>query len=239
MKQKRVRKSNAMRCIFTLVFSLIVASSFAQQISYADWKEEAKTQINLRPEYGNVVKSQGEIDEDNKFIETVLGQDTTRRKGSEHLVDLGFNYLYRGDLKTAMRRFNQAWLLDPKNENAYWGFGAIYFSFNDFNEALKQLEKGLLINPNSSNILTDKATIYTSFYRNDHNPDWLNKAVELFSKSYKIDPSNQNTLFKLSAAYYYKSDCINAKKFYDECMKLGGRPIPDGYAEAIKKLCGR
>jgi tetratricopeptide (TPR) repeat protein len=226
-----------MRYIFILMLLLIGPSSFAQQMSYADWKEEAKTHINLLPEYGNVVKSQGQIDEDNKFIETVLSQDTTRRKGSEHLVRLGFTYLYRGDLETAMRRFNQAWLLDPKNENAYWGFGAIYFTFNDTEEALRQLEKGLLINPNSSNILTDKATIYTSFYRNDHNADHLNKAIEIFNRSYKIDPSNQNTLFKLSAAYYYKNDCANARKFYNECMKLGGNPIPDGYAEAIKKLC--
>jgi len=96
-------------------------SSFAQQMSYDDWKKEAATEINLQPEYGNVKKTKEQLEDDRTFIETVLKQDTTRRKGSEHLVGLGFNYLARGDMETAMKRFNQAWLLDPKNENAYWG----------------------------------------------------------------------------------------------------------------------
>jgi|SRR6185312_247712 len=153
------------------------------------------------------------------------------------MVKLGFDYLYRGDINTAMKRFNQAWLLDPKNENAYWGFGAVYFTFNDYDEALKQLEKGLSINPSSSSILTDIATINVSFYMTKHDIGYLNKTIVLFNQPYKLDPSNQNTLFKLSAAYYYKNDCTNAWKYYKECMKLGGRPIPTGFADALKKQC--
>src|ERR1019366_9032346 len=98
------------------------------------------------------------------------------RKASEILIRLGFNYLYKGDLKTSMFRFNQAWLLDPENENVYWGFGAIYFTFNDFQNALKQYDEGLKLNPNSSNIITDKATVYKSKFEtnNKHNITDLN-----------------------------------------------------------------
>ena len=228
-----------MKYFLVTIATLLSLSSLGQQISYKEWQEKAKTEINLRPEYGNVTKDKAYIEEDQKFIKTVLKEDVTNRKGSEHLVQLGFTYLYRGDLETAMRRFNQAWLVDPKNENAYWGFAAIYFAFNDYDEALKQEEKGLLINPNSSNILTDKATLYTGLYMSKHDINYLNKAIELFNKSYKIDPTNQNTLFKLSAAYFYKKDCLNAWKFYDECMKLGGKPISPEYADALRKQCNR
>lgn len=228
-----------MRYLIVGFLTLMSFSSFAQQMSYKEWQEKASTEINLRPEYGNVKKDKAHTEEDRKFIQTVLKEDVTNRKGSEHLVQLGFTYLYRGDLETAMRRFNQAWLLDPKNENAYWEFAAIYFTFNDYDEALKQEEKGLLINPNSSNILTDQATIYTSLYMSKHNIEYLSTAIEIFNKSYKIDPANQNTLFKLSVAYFYKKDCSNAWKFYDECMKLGGKPVPAGYTEALKKQCSR
>ena len=191
------------------------------------------------PEYGNVQKSPGQMEADKEFIDDQLKIDGTPRKASEHIVKIGFDYLYRGDIKTAMYRFNQAWLLDPKNEDAYWGFAVVYFSFSDYDEALRQLEKGLLINSNSSNILTDKATIYTAYYMIDHKISDLNKAIELFNRSYKIDPANQNTLFKLSAAYYYKNDCSNAWKFYDECKKLGGQPITNDYTEALTKQCSR
>ncbi len=228
-----------MKYLFILIFSFFSSLTIAQQITYTEFKERAKTEINLQPEYGNVVKSQQEIAEDKKFIDFVLKQDTTARKGSEDMVMLGFTYLYKGDLVTAMRRFNQAWLLDPKNEDAYWGFGSVYFYFNDEQQASKQLEKGLLINPNSPNLLTDKATIYMDFYINKHDPNYLTKAIDLFTRSYKIDPNNQNTLFKLSAAYYYEKDCLNARKFYDECMKLGGKPITPEYTEALNALCKR
>jgi tetratricopeptide (TPR) repeat protein len=226
-----------MKYIITAFISFAFLSSFGQQMTYQQWKEEAANEINLQPEYGHVTKNKELIEIDNKFIESELKISGTHRKASEEQVKLGFDYLYRGDIKTAMRRFNQAWLLDPKNENAYWGYGAVYFTFNDYDEALKQLEKGLSINPSSSNILTDIATINVSFYMTKGNPDYLNKAIGLFIQSYKIDPHNQNTLFKLSAAYYYKNDCVNAWKYYNECMRLGGQQISPGYADALKKQC--
>jgi len=228
-----------MKRFIILFVTLVPLFSFAQKMSYKEWQEESKNEIRLLPEYGNILKSKEQQKADDEFIATALKEDSNHRKASDHLVTLGFNYLYRGDITTAMYRFNQAWLLDNKNENAYWGFGSVYFTFNDISEALKQLEKGLLINPKSSNILTDKATIYMTNYANSRNPDYLDKAIEIFNDSYKIDPSNQNTLFKLSAAYFYKKDCSNAWRFYDECMKLGGKSISPGYADALKKQCNR
>lgn len=226
-----------MKYILTLIAALISFSSFSQQISYKEWQEEAKTEIRLLPEYGNVTKTKGQIEADQELIQSELKQEGTHRKASDHLISLGFNNLYSGDLKTAMYRFNQAWLLDPKNANVYWGYGAIYFSFNDTGEAFKQYNKGLILDSNCSNILTDEATIYMSMFANKNNPNYLNKAIEIYNKSYKIDPLNQNTLFKLSAAYFYKRDCTNARKFYDECMKLGGKPITEEYTNALKKMC--
>lgn len=226
-----------MKYIFILLSILIFQSSFAQQMSYKEWQEQAKTEIRLLPEYGNVTKTQGQIEADQKLIEAEVKQEGTHRKASDHLITLGFNNLYSGDLKSAMYRFNQAWLLDPKNANVFWGYGAIYFTFNDTEQALKQYAKGLTLDPYSSNILTDKASIYMSIFANKGSSDYLNKAIDLFNKSYNIDPSNQNTSFKLSAAYYYKRDCVNAQKFYNFCMKLGGQPITQEYTDALKKMC--
>ncbi|MDB5004029.1 MAG: hypothetical protein JWQ34_2254 [Mucilaginibacter sp.] len=224
-----------------LLYLLLLLSmpSVAQQMSYGEWKEKAKTEINLLPEYGNVRKDKGYQEYDQKFIDDELRELGTGRKASDEMVKLGFQYLYRGELEVSMKRFNQAWLLDPKNENAYWGFAAVYFTFQDYEEALKQLDKGLVLNPNSSNILTDKATIYTGYFVNKHDVSYLNKSISLFIQSYKIDPLNQNTLFKLSVAYFYKQDCINALKYYNECMKLGGKSISPGYGEALKKQCNK
>ena len=228
-----------MKPILIILISLFSFPSFAQQLTYAQWKKDAQSEINLVPEYGNIPKTKETIADDQKFIETVLKSDGTLEKGSEHLISLGFNYLYQGDLKTAMRRFNQAWLVNNKNENSYWGFASVYFMFNDSEEALKQLNKGLAINPKSSNILTDIATINTGYFVSKNDPKYLQKAIELFNQSYQIDPNNQNTLFKLSVAYFYKKDCANAWKYHDECIKLGGQSISPEYTAALKQQCNR
>ena len=224
---------------YILFIAMFFASMIcaAQQVTYKEFQEEAKTEINLRPEYGNLKKSTDYDSADKTFINNALQEDGTPRKASEHLVQLGFKYLYQSDLKTAMRRFNQAWLLDPTNENSFWGFGAVYFMFDDKEEALKQLKKGLSINPKNSKLLTDEATINMAYYQVNQDKHYLLTAIELFNQSYQIDSQNQNTLFKLSAAYFYNKDCINAWKFYDECMKLGGKPIPPGYKDALQNQC--
>ncbi|WP_214070790.1 tetratricopeptide repeat protein [Mucilaginibacter sp. dw_454] len=228
-----------MKNVLVFFLCLMAFPSIAQQLTYTQFKQDASSAINLQPEYGGLAKTKEQTEEDNTFIKAALSQYPTRLKASAHMVELGFKYLYQGDIETAMKRFNQAWLLEPKNENVYWGYGAVYFTFGDNDEALRQLDKGLTINPESSNLLTDKATIYTSYFFGTKEMHYLDDAINLFIKSYNIDPNNQNTLFKLSAAYFYKQDCTNAKRYYDECMKLGGQPIPKGYSDDLQKQCGK
>jgi tetratricopeptide (TPR) repeat protein len=226
-----------MKYFLILITILICQSSFAQQISYEQWKEEAKTEIRLLPEYGNVQKTPGQIEADQELIKTELAQNGTHRKASEALIKLGFDYLYRGDIKTAMYRFNQAWLLDPKNENVYWGYGAIYGTFNDYPAAIAQYDKGLSINPKNTSILTDKATLYFVGFQQDHDQAKLDTALDLLKNSYAIDANNMNTTYKLSVCYFLNKDCTNAWRFYNECKKLGGQPIAENYTEALKKMC--
>jgi len=228
-----------MKYIIVFFAMLLSMSAFSQQISYQEFQDDAKTQINLQPEYGNAKKTKEDLQADKEFIEFSLKNDTTPRKASEHLVRLGFTHLYQGDIETAMRRFNQAWLLDPTNENAYWGYGAIYFTFNDSKSTLEQYEKGLRINPKSTNILTDEATVYMVLFENEKDVVNLDKAILIFGQSYNIDSLNQNTLFKLSVCYYFKSDCKNALRYYNECKKLGGKNMGDDYIKALMAKCSK
>jgi tetratricopeptide (TPR) repeat protein len=226
-----------MKYIIVIIFILISFLSFGQQMTYVEWKIEAQKNIRLQPKYGNVQKTDGQKKADKDLIADYLAQAGTHYKASELLIKLGFDYLYKGDLKTAMYRFNQAWLLDPTNENVFWGFGAVYFTFQDFKTALKQYNDGLTLNPKSSNILTDKASVYMANYNIDQNAKDLDNAINLFKSSLDIDNKNQNTLFKISSCYYFKKDCKNALLYYNKCMKLGGKPVTQEYTDAIRQLC--
>lgn len=227
----------SVKIVINFILLIIGFEVYGQQIDYPSWKDESKGNIRLLPEYGNVTKTQDQKAADDDFIKLSLQQDGTREKASNHMIDLGFNYLYKNDLRTAMYRFNQAWLLNPKNENSYWGFGAIYFMFNDFDNAMIQYTKGLKVNPKSANILTDKATVYLTKFNMTGGKINLDSAIHIFKQSYLIDPKNQNTLFKLSACYFMDSNCKDALKYYEECKALGGRPITKEYTEALNKRC--
>ena len=220
-----------------LVFILLTSFVYGQQISYSEWKNATKTEIRLLPKYGNAIKTKEQKKADQELIDTYLTQQGTHRKASEVLVRLGFNYLYKGDLKTAMFRFNQAWLLDPTNEDVFWGFGAIYSTFGDFQKALIQYEEGLRVNPKSTNILTDKASVFMNKYAAEGNEKDFTLAIKLFKQSYLINPKYANTLFKLSTSYFFKKDCVNAWKYYNECKNLGSKLITQQYTDALTKLC--
>jgi tetratricopeptide (TPR) repeat protein len=226
---------------YSIVFLLCIVclSGFAQQLDYKKWKKEASKDIRLLPEYGNVAKTKEQKKADDILIEETLTQEGTRKKGSDHLIKLGFNYLYQGDIKTAMYRFNQAYLLDSTNENIYWGYGAIYHAFGDDPAALFQYDKGLAINPKNSAILTDKATIYFVNFQQEKGKDKskLTTAIGLLNHSYDIDPKNESTVYKLSICYFLNNDCDNATKYYNACMQLGGKQISADYAAALNNNC--
>ncbi|CAH0168981.1 hypothetical protein SRABI27_01551 [Pedobacter sp. Bi27] len=226
-----------MKRILIIIFSCFSLPIMAQQITYQEWKAAAKEEIRLLPKYGGAKKTPAQLESDENFKTTTLTNEPDRRKASDYLIKRGFDFYYKGDLKTAMFRFNQAWLIDPTNENVNWAFGAIYAFFNDYENTLKQYDEGLKLNPKSSNILTDKATVFATKYSNGRNKKDLDTALSLYKQSYLIDSENQNTLFKISALYFLIDDCANAKRYFNECKKLGGKPIPADYDVALKSKC--
>jgi Tfp pilus assembly protein PilF len=245
-----------MKQIFTLILAVITLTTFGQSSSWDEWEKESETNKRLLPKYGNQVKSEEEKKSDQKFVEEIMTQEQfkgDKRAASNHMIQLGFNYMYRRDLKTAMYRFNQAFLLDSTNTDIYWGYGAIYMTLGNFELGKQQYIEGLSIDSTNAHLLTDLSTYYMEQYfamimmpENEYvkNPkeqarENLDSAINYLKKSYQIDPKDENTLFKLSTVYYYADDCENAWKYYDECKKLGGRPITESYTKDLKKKCKR
>ncbi len=233
-----------MKVFVTIVLWFMISTSFAQQMNSDQWNEEAKTNIRLLPKYGHAIKSEGQKESDRLLIEDLLKKDSTRRKASDHLIELGFKYLYR-DLKTAMYRFNQAYLLDSTNTDIYWGFAAVYMTLGEYGNAQKQYTLGLDIEPNNTHLLTDYGTYFMAqsyalepVSAKDAAAN-LDSAISYLLRSYTLDQTNENTSFKLSVSYWKRSDCENAWKYYDICKNLGGQLITDDYTKDLKKKCSK
>jgi tetratricopeptide (TPR) repeat protein len=142
-----------------------------------------------------------------------------------------------------MYRFNQAYLLDSTNPDIYWGYGAVYMGLGAYEQAQKQYLDGLKIAPNSSHLLTDYGTYFMGQFYGVQSVDEktalanLDSAISYLTKSYKIDPKDQNTTFKLSVCYWLKGKCKEARRFYDECKALGGQPITEEYEADLNGRC--
>lgn len=220
-----------------LLFIFTTNATYAQQISYPEWQKEVDTNSRLLPKYGGVSKNEAQIKADKDFVSAAIAASGSARKASDYFVKIGFDQLVKGNPKEAIYNFNQAWLLDPTNENSFWGFGGVYFYFKDHELALAQYTEGLVLNPKSANIMIDMATIGMARYSTTKDLNELEAPISLLKRAYDIDPNNQTMLAKLSACYFLKNDCEQARKYYEECKKLGGRTLTDSYTKALAAKC--
>ena len=232
------------RNFLTLCFFMVSTVVLGQITTLSDWKEQARKDIRLVPKYGFAQKTEKQKISDSMFVNTILANKDFKGNttlASDTLIEKGFDYLYRGDYKTAIYRFNQAFLLDSTNSNIYWGFGGFFMSIGGYEEAKKQYLEGLRIDSTNTNILTDYGTYYMAQAQFADGPQMaernLKLAIEQLEKSYHLDSTNQNTLFKLSVCYFQLGQCKSALHYFDECMRLGGESIPMEYKEAIEKTC--
>ena len=235
-----------MKTKITLILLTVTFFSIAQNDNYKRWMELAENDITLRPEYGNVEKNEEQKESDNKFREDILNYykgDTI--VASKKMVELGFTYLYdKGDFVTAMRRFNQAYMLNSKNSNAYYGFGTIYFNLGAMNKAREQYDKGLELNPKNSEILTDYGTTYLGDYYNqiekdsNNSAEFLKMANAYLSRSFEINEKDSNTIYKLSIIKMYLGECKEAKSLLKKAKKMGNPNVTESYESELKQKCG-
>jgi len=230
---------------FVLLLSLVFTTiAFAQQSSFKAWQKEAKSDIRMLPKFGNMEKTNQEAAADARFVNSILDAGKSKSEGAHDMIRIGFDYLYKGDLKTAMYRFNQAYLLNPKNSGIYWGYGAVLTALGAYDDARSAFNEGLTIEPESAPILTDYATTYLGEYYANVRSNYksaqksLKMAKEKLLASYEIDPEYINTTYKLSIVYLNSQDCNNAKKFLRATRALGGQPITKEYLTDFNLRCG-
>ena len=116
------------RVVFGLICLISINLSFAQKPD------------NNEPRYGNIIKSKSDLDADNNFILEVVKKYGSRTEAARKHTEFGWDYLKQGDNVTAMKRFNQAWLLDSTLLDIYWGFGAVIGARNQYDQAIGYLK---------------------------------------------------------------------------------------------------
>lgn len=146
--------------------------------------------INLLPMYGGVVKCAGQLKADEDFFTYCDQHFEDREEASEHYREIGWSYMYDGDLDTAMKRFNQAWLLDEDNAAVYCSFGWLLGKKGNAGEAELFLQKAVKMNPDDADLLIFVAVGYNELYDSAKDEAYHKKALELLNKGLQLEPDN-------------------------------------------------
>ena len=152
---------------------------------------------------------------------------------SRGAAEQGWKYLYRGDLSTAMKRFNQAWMFNRRNPEAFWGFGIIMGRRaakedpeRNLGESVKLLTTAHELSPANGRITGDLAFSYTVLgnYLATQGKDGKKayaQAEELFAAAYKLEPTYPPIVANWAILKFYVGDYPASRKLVSEAQKLG------------------
>ena len=150
---------------------------------------------NLLPKYGSLPKTEWQKATDAKFISAIDEQyHGDRNKASAELAALGWQYLAGRDLAGAMRRFNQAWLLNSSNGTALWGMAAVQASSGKFDDSLKLFAEAEKFVGSDINFSVDYAKALGMAGVNLNNEALLKDAFDRFERIYQKAPQNTKNL---------------------------------------------
>lgn len=121
-------------------FRLVIITVF---ISFSACVGNAQQPDNTRPMYGDVQKSEAFQKTDERFIQNAIEQCGTRDSAVNLYLDRAWRYFYNNDLQMAMKRFNQAWLLNAEAPDTYFGFAALLDSKGDYVASARFYKTGM------------------------------------------------------------------------------------------------
>ncbi len=144
-----------------------------------------------------------------------------------------------------MKRFNQAWLLNTNNADAYQGFGAIVGrrakTEADIRQSITLLETASEKAPENGRIMIDLAVSHTTlgaflnFKKKTGAEDEFSKAQTILGEAMKTESTNPNLYYNCSVLEFWKKNYLNTKAKLDEAVRLGYKPTPS-YLEDMNRL---
>jgi tetratricopeptide (TPR) repeat protein len=187
--------------------------------------EKCPEGINLLPMFGGETKCEEQLKDDKKFISECDSRFEDRKIAAKYHVDKGWEYFYKTDYETSMKRFNQAWLLDSSNADVYWGFGNLLGIKHEFRKSLPLLEKSIKLNPNNPKIYECIATSYGQLFFEAKDVGLLNKTIDNLKTSIQLDPKSASAFGQLTGAYSYFTQKDSARKYLALTDKLDPQAI--------------
>jgi len=206
----------------------------------------AQTPVNpdTLPMFGQpkVVRSESQKQADEAFIRDNTLRYKSRQAASSAFATQGWTALRAKQLDAAMLRFNHAWLLNPKNYSAFWGFGAVLSERGRLLEAIEYLKtaRELIDDPTQRPpLLADLGNLHSEYAARLSSDNQLERAQHFvlansrFTESLENDPTFASGWREWAISLYdqerYSEAWVKAKR----ARELQAEPFSP---EFLKKL---
>ncbi len=161
------------------------------------------------PMWEGIKKNSAMIAADKEFVAAIEKQ-YGRKKGAQASLQSGWQFV-KSNPDMAIRRFNQAWLLDPSNPNIYWGFAIATHQqgkpLSAVDRYFKRAEKGFAGNRKAiADLHADHGQVYGERGRPAD-------AKKYFLKALQANPKNKHALQGMVAASTQLGDSATARKY--------------------------
>jgi Flp pilus assembly protein TadD len=181
---------------------------------------------------------------DEDFIKEASEGLGSREAASKAWYAQAEQFVAKGDLDFAMRRYNQSWLLNPNNYQPYWGFGRVMLQRGKVDEAIQYLEKSkqLADDPfQKTALLADLGSAYSAQAENtpsDKGQDrarLFSLANQNFSESTTLDPTYGNSWRRWAISLYEQDNFAGAWEKVKQARVQNARPFSPAFLRALEQ----
>ncbi len=219
-----MRTNAAKQSVLALAVIVLSSTSVAQKLS---------GDPSLVPMYGGMDRQSDPVlkGADDALIEGTTKEFGSRNSASRRFTDAGFRYYFRNDLGTAMRRFNQGWLLDPNNPDVFYGFMAVLNDRDMHCDARQMAEKAFELGlEKSAETLADAGREYALCAMQDTTLDdstktaYTKRSSEYFTEALILKPNSPYVYGHWASAAYRLGNYPAAWDYVALQRKYGGKP---------------
>ncbi len=158
----------------------------------------------LRPLFGGLTPAQATAAFGAAQLEAIAKSFASREEASAFFSTKGYEYLAENQADTATYRFNLAWLLNPRNADAFRGLGVVASQEPTPDASIALLLQALALAPNNALVLSDLGTSYLIRFNKTHKKKDLTAGQELLQRAVAADATNAVAWQQLARGYYYQ-----------------------------------
>ncbi len=193
-----------------------------------------KDGIYKLPEYGRVQKCPEQLEVDKNFIKHVDSLFASHKEAARYYANRGWEFFFRDHYDTAMRRFNQSWLLDSMNADVYWGFANILGKQEHYPESMEYFHKSLALNAENEKVWYCASLSLGQLYFQSKDNKYLDSAINYSRRSIALKPT-ADAYLQLAVCYYYYQISDSARKYLSLADTLAPNIVPPDVRHEIMK----